>query len=134
MASRTARALGAVLGILLLLQVAAAPAVAGGDSSTVFKGLWLSTDSDGSTQLLSVSSGSEPSVTYQDWYGSVCPGPVKRWIAEGQGTISGANLTVDFGKSGCGNFGKGGYTEVYTYDAATGTLSDTYGIVWISVP
>ena len=102
-------------------------------TSSPFTGNWVSTDTDGSHQTLSVSSGRSPSVVYQDFYASGCDnfgGPATHWVAAGKGTVDGDTLWVGFHKSGCGRFEQGGYGDVYVYDAGTDTLVDTFDITW----
>lgn len=132
MSRNVRRVIGTPLLAALLLGSLAVPALAAGSP---FKGLWVSIDDDGSIQLLSVSSGAEPTVVYEDFYASVCPGPApKHWVAAGNGEIAGNVLSVTFRKSGCGTFGAGGYTDWYAYDAGADTLTDSYGIVWSRAP
>ena len=129
------RALATVAVVAALLQGLASPALAAG---TAFKGLWLAIDAgDGSTQLLIVASGPEPSVTYEDFFAGYCfnnDNPSTHWVAAGAGSIAGNTLTVAFHKSGCGTFANGGYSDVYTYDPGTDRLSDTTGNDWGRVP
>ena len=120
-------ALVALGAVFVVAPVSAAP------TSTLFTGIWVSTDADGSSQMLAVSGGRSPSVVYQDFYASGCDtfgGPSTHWVAAGKGTVDGTTLWVEFHKSGCGWFGKGGYVDFYTYDAGTNTLVDQFEITW----
>lgn len=124
------KALGAVVGILLVGQILVATALAAGSP---FKGVWTSTDDDGSSQLLTISAGLTPAVVYQDFYASGCDrfgGPAVHWVAAGAGEVDGDTMLVSFHKSGCGTFHMGGYDDVWTYDAGSDTLEDSFGIVW----
>ena len=119
----TAQLVGAML-------LAVAPVSAAG---SVFAGTWTSTDTDGSFQMLTVSGGNAPSVTYQDFFASSCQNNGSRsthWVSAGQGTVDGDALFVDFHKSGCGRFSIGAYSDAFFYDQGSDTLTDTFGIVW----
>jgi len=121
------RVVGPLLIVVLLLQGLASPAQAAG---SVVKGVWLSIDFDGSTQLLILSSGSEPSVVYEDFFASVCADngvASTRWVAAGQCDVGDQTMAVTFHKTGCGVFGMGGYQEVFAYDAAADALTDSFG-------
>ena len=126
------RRLSIVFAVLALAIAIPATALAA-PSTSPFNGTWVSTDTDGSSQLLIVSGGGHPSVVYQDFYASGCDrfaGPDTHWTAAGQGSIDGSDLWVDFHKSGCGTFLQGGYGDHYAYDSGTDTLTDDFGIVW----
>lgn len=129
------RAVMASMVVLLLVPGFTSTVLAGHGA---FKGLWLSTDpGDGSTQLLIVAAGAEPSVVYEDFFAGYCFNndvPSTHWVAAGKGEVEGSTLNVAFHKSGCGTFAMGGYDEVYAYDGATDTLIDSFGIVWSRVP
>ena len=117
---------------MLMLAIGATP-VAAAAPQTSFTGIWLSTDTDGSSQMLTVSSGASPSVVYQDFYASGCDNdgvPTTHWTAAGKGRIEGDTLYASFHKSGCGRFLQGGYTDTYTYDSGSETLVDGFGITW----
>jgi hypothetical protein len=121
-----------IAGVLLGLQLAAA-AVNAAPGTSPFAGIWLSTDYDGSQQMLNVSAGGSPRVVYQDFYASGCDtfaGPATHWVAAGRGSIEGDALWVEFHKSGCGTFLQGGYGDGYFYDGSSDTLIDLSGIVW----
>lgn len=117
----------------LLLAIAIPAAAVAAPTASPFAGTWVSTDFDGSSQLLLVSGGARPSVVYQDFYASGCDthaSPATHWVAAGRGTIEGDVLVANFVKSGCGTFGQGGYEDSYVYDAGADTLTDSFGIVW----
>lgn len=121
-----------VAGAALALFIGAAP-VSAAPQATSFTGIWTSTDTDGSSQMLIVSSGSSPSVVYQDFYASGCDNagvPTTHWTASGRGVIDGDTLWIEFHKSGCGRFLQGGYGDYYTYDGGSDTLLDSFGITW----
>jgi hypothetical protein len=125
------RALSILLGTFLFGQVLVGAASAAGPGP--FRGTWTSIDSDGSTQLLIVSSGATPAVTFQDFYASACDrfgGPSTHWVSNGQGTVDGDLLIVAFHKSGCGSFSIGAYEGFWLYQAGTDTLIDPDDIVW----
>lgn len=123
-----------ILGIAVLSLALALPAAAFAAAPTSpFTGSWTSTDGDGSSQTLVVSTGKRPSVIYQDFYASGCDnygGPATHWVGAGTGSVEGDVLWVSFHKSGCGTFLQGGYGDFYTYDAGTDTLTDQFLIVW----
>ncbi len=124
------KVLGAAFGMLLIAQILVATTVAAGSP---FKGVWTSIDTDGSSQLLTISAGATPSVVYQDFYASSCDrfgGPAVHWVAAGSGEVDGSTLYVSFHKSGCGAFSIGEYDDFWTYDAGSDTLQDSFGIVW----
>ena len=126
------RRLTSLLAALALAVAIPASALAS-PGTTVFAGTWISTDYDGSTQLLLVSAGTQPSVTFEDFYASSCTAhgsPATHWVSAGQGEIDGDMLFVDFHKSGCGPFSIGGYSGAWTYDAGTDTLIDDADITW----
>jgi hypothetical protein len=129
------RLFGSIIAVGLVGQLLAATALAAGPGP--FKGLWTSTDTDGSTQMLSVSGGATPSVVFQDFYASVCDrfgGPSTHWVSAGTGEVDGDDLVVGFHKSGCGSFSIGAYVDLWTYQPGSDTLIDTAGIVWSRMP
>jgi hypothetical protein len=95
----------AALMVLILASAASA-------ASTPFAGVWVATDPfDNSKMLLTVSGGSAPTVTYQDFHASLCgTTPPSHWVATGSGTIVAEpdgtidGLAVVYGHIGCGNF------------------------------
>lgn len=128
MKRRTASVLAALaLAISIPAAALAAP------SASPFAGTWVSTDFDGSSQLLLVAGGGHPSVVYQDFYASGCDtyaGPDTHWVAAGTGTVEDDVLWISYRKSGCGTFLQGGYEDYYTYDSDSDTLIDSVGIIW----
>jgi hypothetical protein len=124
----------AVLGAVLLLLAVAGSATAA--AKTSFTGLWISTDTDLSTQVLRVGTGTSPSVSYQDFYASVCfnaGSPTTHFNSSGTGTVTGDTLDVHVSMSGCGPYDNGAYDVTYYYDSGTDTLSDDFGITWYRV-
>ena len=123
------RVISGLVGAVLVGQLVAATALG---AASAFKGQWTSTDTDGSFQLLLVSSGSSPSVVYQDFSASTCArfGPSTHWVASGSGSVEGNDLFVHFHHSGCGTFTIGEYDDFWTYAPGSDTLIDSFGIVW----
>lgn len=127
-------------GVLALWLVAAgllalAPAVSAADAG--FAGTWVSIDTDGSTQSLAIGRGSMPAVTYQDFYASSCANdgaPSTHFVATGRGTIDGASLWVEFRNGGCGQHKIGPFPLGFSYDGASDTLTDDFGITWYRFP
>jgi hypothetical protein len=128
------RALSILFGTLLLGQLVVGSASAADPSP--FKGVWTSTDTDGSTQLLIVSSGATPSVTFEDFFASACErfgGPATHWVSAGEASIDGDALLVSFHKSGCGSFSIGAYEGAWLYQAGSDTLIDSDDIIWTRI-
>jgi hypothetical protein len=125
------RATIAIAAAMLLAVIVSSAATA---ATSPFSGRWTSTDpGDGSFQVLLISAGSAPSVTFEDYYASSCANhgsPATHWVSAGGGEVDGDTLYVSFHKSGCGSFSIGAYEDWYTYDAGTDTLTDSFGIVW----
>jgi hypothetical protein len=122
----------AVAGLLALMLAPAATA-----ASNPFAGVWTSTDPfDGSTQMLVVSGGSAPAVTYQDSYAQTCANNGSgstHWVANGRGEIQEYGMLVDFGFGGCGSYRwVDGYPAWLYFDS--GTLMDNFGNVWHRFP
>jgi hypothetical protein len=120
----------ALLGLLL-----AAPVANG--ATSVFTGLWTSTDTDGSTQYLTVSGGgSTVNVSYVDDFGSVCVnnGAMSTvFTGKSTGTVDGNTLEATFTSARCGSTyldSVVGTTNSWTYDQGTDTLLDNFGITW----
>jgi hypothetical protein len=127
------RRLLVVTGVFLALALAASPVSAAPAVGSQFAGTWVSTDFDGSTQVLLVSAGRSPRVTYQDFYASACDNngsPSTHWVAAGRGTVTDDLLEIVYHKSGCGWFTIGPYGDFYFYDSGTDTLTDSVGNVW----
>ena len=100
-----------------------------------FTGSWEATDiPDGSHETLVVSTGSRPSVIFQDFYASGCDTysnlPADHFTAAGKGEVDGTRLWIEYRKSGCGTFLLGGYGDYYDYFAGSDTLVGSDGIVW----
>jgi hypothetical protein len=147
---------GALLAVSALVA-STAPALAGGPS-TGYTGRWVAIDcatwweephvvdcgvwGDGSAMTLTIGPGGAPVVTYQDALASVCANngsPATRWVAAGVGTYEDIYLFVDFGKSGCGRFGMGGYGTQLYHDPGSDTIwedadGDGWGTVWYRAP
>jgi hypothetical protein len=101
--------------------------------------MWTSIDSgDGSTQTLAVGAGTSPAVQYVDEFatGAACVAdPIKRFTADGTGTISGNRLETQFPDGGgCGLVLVEVPLGYLDYDAATDTLHDQGGLTWTRVP
>lgn len=132
---------GLVTLALALVTVVAAILVGGSvrPPSTVFEGAWTSTDpGDGSRQTLTVGAGSTPAVHFEDDFAS---GPgcradaIKRFTAEGTGSISGNRLDTRFaGGGGCGLMLVAVPGWSYDYNPGTDTLLDSTGLMWARVP
>ena len=117
---------------LALVALAMTPTTALADDRP-FHGRWVSTDTDGSSQVLIVSGGATPSVNYQDDVAHVCAeagSPNVHWVAAGAGQVEDDVLVVAFHQSGCGSILHGGYVDWWQYDAASDTLGDAYGVTW----
>lgn len=116
-----------VLGVAM-----AVPAVANAASPTDVNGTWTSVDNaDGSNQIMDVrvNPANRARIVLRDDDGLICGGG-SALIARGKGSLSGDVITVDY-KIKCDNGLKATVTGItYTYDAATGTLTDNFGVVW----
>ena len=129
-------ALAAAL-ILALAAVAIGPGGAIRPATTPFEGRWTSTDHDGSRQLLSISGGMTPAVSYEDLYASGCADNGDRsthFFAEGRAMMSGARMTVAFPGGGCVTWRVEAYIVELERDAATDRLLDNSGIWWRRTP
>lgn len=129
-------ALGAAL-ILVLAAVAVGPGGAIRPATTPFEGRWTSTDHDGSRQLLAVSGGMTPTVSYEDLFASGCADNGDRsthFFAEGRATISGPKMTVAFPGGGCVTWRVEAYVVDFEHDPATDGLLDNTGIRWRRTP
>ena len=121
--------------LLLAGLLVLAPAVSAADGG--FAGTWVSIDGDGSTQTLAIGRGSNPSVTYQDFYASSCAddgAPSTHFVATGRGTIDGDWLGVEFRNGGCGRQMIGPFGLGFTYHGGRDTLTDDFGITWYRFP
>ena len=129
-----ARRIFLLAGSMLLLVALVGPVSAAGSP---FSGHWVSTDTDGSSQLLVISKGAAPSVNYQDFYARSCDthgDPSTHWVSAGAGEVDGDTLYVHFHRSGCGTFTIGAYDDGWYYDADSDTLTDSFGITWYRSP
>jgi len=124
----------AAIGLAGAMLLAAMVSSVASAATNQFSGRWTSTDpGDGSSQVLLISAGSAPAVTFQDYFASVCAdhgSPATQWTSAGRGEIDGDTLYVAFHKSGCGSFSIGQYQDFFWYDAGNNTLTDSFGIVW----
>jgi hypothetical protein len=123
------------LALAATALLATVPAVAAAASD--FSGTWVSTDSDGSTQALSVGRGASPAVTYLDFYANSCAtagSPSTQFVANGRGSIDGASMWVDFRNGGCGRHKLGAFGLEFLYDGGSDTLTDSFGITWSRFP
>jgi capsular polysaccharide biosynthesis protein len=79
------------------MALALAPVAAA--TGNAYAGVWISTDPyDGSAQMLVVSGGSSPAVTYQDADARTCEVNGSRsthWVANGHGTIQDEGMAVE---------------------------------------
>lgn len=124
---------------LALIAATAAAAVLGGGSntpfrSTFFEGTWTTIDvPDGSTMRLVVGEGTTPAVRFVDELatGGVCDlDPVKRFIADGTGEISGSRLVVEFPDGGGCGLMTVEVAMAYDYVAGSDTLRDQDDVRW----
>ena len=117
-----------LLGTSLVLGAPPATAAQG-----PLAGTWTSTDTDGSNQTLTITGSGRRAyaVTYfDDAATSLCDGAPA--MVNGSGRVDGDDLFTR-GAAVClpgGNRLRGVITIDYTYDAATDTLTDAFGIVW----
>lgn len=116
------------------LVIAIPAAALAAPATSAYTGSWEATDSDGSHETLVVSTGSRPSVIFQDFWARGCDAyseiPADHWTASGKGEVDGDTLWASFHKSGCGTFLQGGYGDYWVYDEATDTLIGSDDIVW----
>lgn len=115
------------LGVLLAVVLLVGGAAAGSAASDPFKGKWTSVDDfDGSVQVLKIGGGAHHA-KLSDAGASVCaPDLSSSATAKGFGTVAGATLTVIFRITCANGVAVPDATVVFTYDAATDTLSDTF--------
>lgn len=115
-----------VLGVAM-----AVPAVANAATPADVNGTWTSVDIDGSNQIMDVrvNPANRARIVLHDDDGLICGGG-SALIARGNGSLSGDVITVDY-KIKCDNGLKATVTGItYAYGAATGTLTDNFGVVW----
>ena len=125
-------ALGTLTAAMALTLALAANAVAA--PSDPFKGVWTSTDTDGSHQILSFGgSGDTRMVHYFDDGASACGWPDIHATATlfGVATVSGSSANVDVAGQ-CNGSGQQPLSAsvTYTYDANANTLTDSFGVTW----
>jgi hypothetical protein len=125
---------------VVVLMIVAAFVSSAGATSDPFIGNWTSTDTDGSSQILTIGGGSGNSyhVRYYDFGASTCGlDPTTGEIlyaasAEGSMTLSGNTLSgtlAVYCQTAPPTF-HNDYTFQYTYDPATDRLIDSFGVVW----
>jgi len=121
-----------VLSIAAGVVLAMLPATAWA-SPGALAGTWTSVDGDGSLQTLEITGSGETaySMVYVDESATgACNGAPAR--VSGPGFVDG-DVVVMFGTLVClpgGNVFRSRITLEYEYDPATGTLSDSFGVVW----
>jgi len=124
-------ALGTLMAAMALTLALAANAVAA--PSDPFKGVWTSTDTDGSHQTLSFGgSGDTRKVHYFDDGASACGWPdiIATATLVGDATVSGSSANVDVAGQCNGTGGPLSANVTYTYDANANTLTDSFGVIW----
>jgi hypothetical protein len=119
-----------VIGVLVAVLAAVPAAAIAGQPPDPFLGSWRSVDFDGSNQKITFGGPGEiRRVVYLDDMGTICDG--ERFFAEGVGFVDG-NTIFTFLEQYCGSAGApfGDLGLEFTYDPATGTLTDGFDIVW----
>jgi hypothetical protein len=123
------RKVRAILGVALLVAVAAVPVAAG--SSSPFEGSWTSIDPvDDSTQHLTVrGSAGHAQVEYVDEFGTTClniGAPTMVFTGVLTASISGDEMVAVFKSAGCGPRivlrAADGFAWFFEYDPTTDTL------------
>lgn len=128
------RAGAGLAGLLVLaaVQVGLAPPGDAVDRDQLI-GTWTSTDTDGSSQWLAIRGGGSDTYAmtlYDEVASSACGGAPAR--VAGTGRTDGDELTMS-GTLTCapgGNVFRTRLSLAFTYDVATGTLTDFSGVVW----
>ena len=121
-----------VLSIAVGLVLAMLPATAWASSGGL-AGTWTSVDADGSVQTLDIRGSGQTaySMVYVDESATdACNGAPAR--VSGPGFVAG-DVVVMYGTLVClpgGNVFRSRLTLSYEYDPDTGTLTDSFGIVW----
>ena len=122
-----------LLFAVFLLTLAAAPVSAA--SKSPFVGAWTGIDINGSTEALTVSSGTDVRVTLIDLGGSICANngsPTAVFTGSLTGTVAGDTLSATWDRARCGpvSFDVSGWDPGrWTYDATTDRLFDGY-VYW----
>ena len=129
-----------LVAVALVLAAVAGAILAGGSQSratTPFEGTWTTIDPlDRSRMNLYVSAGATPAVRFVDEVatGGACDlDPVKRFIADGTGEISGNRLEATFPNGGGCGLMTVEVAGIYEYDARTDTLLDQDDVTWTRV-
>jgi hypothetical protein len=120
-----------IVGSMLLACAVVALAVSSvaAKPSDPFHGKWSSIDTDGSNQILAIGgSGTLRNAILRDDFASVCGGGVA--VVRGIGNVSGKTMSGTF-MPRCANGTPVSETFIgWTYDPATDTLTDSFGVVW----
>jgi hypothetical protein len=135
--NKLSRFLTILVSVILMAAFLAAPAGAARDP---FRGVWTSTDIDGSSQRLVVAGGRVASyrIFYFDAGATVCgldpdTGDILyAAVARGSLTLSGNAISGDLPVT-CLSRPRnniGSYSFTYIYDPATHTLTDSIGVIW----
>ena len=117
---------------LVLSSIVGSPTVAGA-ASDAFRGTWISTDVDGSSQWLTIGGAGTVglhSVRLLDDSASVCGGSPA--TVEGQAAGTGTSLTMA-GVVTCrpgGNPFRSRITIAFEYSPDADTLTDSFGVTW----
>ena len=120
--------LAIVAGVVLAMLPSTAWASPGG-----LAGTWTSVDGDGSLQTLDITGSGQSAysmVYFDESATGACDGAPAR--ISGPGFVEG-ELVVMVGTLVClpgGNVFRSRLTLVYEFDPGTGTLTDSFGIVW----
>ncbi len=127
-----------VITVVVLMIVPAFVSTAGATSDP-FVGNWTSTDTEGSYQILTIGgTGSSYHVRYYDFGASTCGLDPETgdflYAASIEGTLSLSNRTLSgtlplYCQSSPPTFDSNAFLQ-YTYDPATDTLIDSFGVVW----
>jgi hypothetical protein len=118
------------IGLVTSLVLGAPPATA---AQGELAGTWTSIDTDGSNQTLNITwsgKGAYAVAYFDEAAGTLCGGAPA--MANGSGRVDG-NTLFTRGAAVClpgGNLLHGVIGIDYTYDAASDTLTDNFGVVW----
>ena len=129
---------GLVAAALVAALVAAMALGVGSPSrSTVFEGIWTTTDpADGSTMNLYVGGGGTPTIRFEDLFatGAACVADeVKIFRADGTGQITGTRLEATFPDGGGCGLDSVSMAGTYVHDSDADTLLDQGGLIWTRV-